>query len=112
VSDIHIERNHTLGIEAAREAARQWIEQARDEYGMECNYVEGEACDTAQFSRAGIDGTLEVTANSFLLDANLGFLFSSFSAQIERKISKNLDALLGTTTLEPKYDDDGAYGKW
>ncbi|RYY71169.1 MAG: polyhydroxyalkanoic acid synthase, partial [Comamonadaceae bacterium] len=37
--DIHIERNHTLGIEAARNAARQWIDQARDEYGLDCNYT-------------------------------------------------------------------------
>ena len=110
--DIHIERNHTLGIEAAREAAHQWIEQARDEYGMECSYVEGASCDTAKFSRAGMDGTLEVTADSFLLEANLGFLFASFSDQIERKISQNLDKLLGTDASEPKYDDDGAYGKW
>ena len=111
--DIHIERNHTLGIEAARDAARQWIEQARDEYGLDCNYTEGATCDTAEFSRAGMDGTLEVTADSFLLEANLGFLFSSFSDQIERKISQNLDKLLGTgAPAEPKYDDDGAYGKW
>ncbi len=110
--DIHIERQHTLGIEAAREAAHQWIAQARDEYGMECAYVEGDTCDTAQFSRAGMDGTLEVTADRFLLEANLGFLFSSFSDQIESKISKNLDELLGTAEPAPKYDDDGAYGKW
>ena len=110
--DIHIERNHTLGIEAARDAARQWIDQAREEYGMDCTYVEGETCDTAEFSRAGMDGTLEVTADRFLLEANLGFLFSSFSDQIERKISQNLDKLLGTDAAEPKYDDDGAYGKW
>ena len=114
--DIHIERNHTLGIEAARQAARQWIDQARDEYGLDCSYVEGATCDTAEFSRAGMDGTLEVTGDSFLLEANLGFLFSSFSDQIERKISQNLDKLLGTEAsaepAEPKYDDDGAYGKW
>ena len=110
--DIHIERNHTLGIEAAREAAHQWIELARDEYGVDCHYVEGVTCDTAEFSRAGMDGTLEVTADSFLLEARLGFLFGSFSEQIERKISQNLDKLLGPEAAEPKYDDDGAFGKW
>ena len=102
--DIHIERNHTLGMKKAREAAHQWIAQAREEYGMECAYTEGKTQDTAQFSRAGMDGTLEITGSSFLLEANLGFLFGSFSSQIERKISQNLDELLGTT---PSEEDDG-----
>jgi putative polyhydroxyalkanoate system protein len=107
VPDIHIERQHTLGIKAAREAAHQWIAQARDEYGMECAYVEGDTCDTAEFSRAGMDGTLEVTGDRFLLEANLGFLFSSFSDQIESKISKNLDKLLGTAEPALKCGADG-----
>lgn len=64
------------------------------DYGLECTYTEGKDRDLAQFSRAGIDGTFEVTAHSFKLEATLGFLFSSFSEQIEQKISRNLDALL------------------
>lgn len=110
--DIHIERNHTLGMAGARDAARQWIAQVKQDYDLDCNYVEGKACDVAQFSRAGLDGSLEVTGDSFTIDATLGFLFSAFSDQIERKITQNLDALLGTEATEPKYDDDGAYGKW
>ncbi|QNK70701.1 polyhydroxyalkanoic acid system family protein [Variovorax sp. PAMC26660] len=92
--DIHIERNHTLGIAGAREVARQWVQQAEQEFGLECAYTEGKDRDTAQFTRAGIDGTVEVTASTFTLDATLGFLFSSFSDQIEQKITRNLDALL------------------
>jgi len=95
VPDIHIERQHTLGIARARRVARQWIRQAEQEFGLECVYIEGEARDTARFSRAGIDGTVEVTADSFTLDANLGFLFASFGGVIEQKIARNLDALLG-----------------
>jgi putative polyhydroxyalkanoate system protein len=94
VPDIHIERNHTLGIAGAREVARQWVQQVEEDYGLECTYTEGKTCDVAQFSRPGIDGTVEVTADTFKLEATLGFLFSSFSEQIEQKISRNLDALL------------------
>jgi putative polyhydroxyalkanoate system protein len=94
VPDIHIERNHALGIAGAREVARQWMQQVEQDYGLECTYTEGEIHDVAQFSRAGIDGTVEVTANTLTLEATLGFLFSSFSDQIEQKIAKNLDALL------------------
>jgi putative polyhydroxyalkanoate system protein len=94
VPDILIERKHTLGIASAREVARQWIQQVEQDYGLECSYTEGKDRDLAQFSRAGIDGTVEVTAHTFKLEATLGFLFASFSQQIEQKISRNLDALL------------------
>ena len=92
--DIHIERRHRLGIAGAREVARQWVQQAEQDFGLACTYTEGKTCDLAQFTRAGIDGTLEVTADTFTLEATLGFLFSSFSEQIEQKITRNLDALL------------------
>jgi hypothetical protein len=62
VPDIHIERNHTLGIAGARKVAHQWIEQAEQEFGLECVYTPGEDRDVATFTRAGIDGTVEVTA--------------------------------------------------
>jgi putative polyhydroxyalkanoate system protein len=94
VPDIHIERNHTLGIARARVVARKWIQQAEQEFGLECVYTQGESCDTATFTRTGIDGTVEVTDTTFKLEATLGFLFSSFSEMIEAKITRNLDAML------------------
>ncbi len=94
--DIEIERKHALGIAGARRVARRWIRQVEQEYGLACSYTEGETCDVAEFSRAGIDGKVEVTADSLRLEATLGFLFSSFSQQIEQKIAGKLDALLGS----------------
>lgn len=93
--DIHIERQHTLGIARARQVARKWVRQAEQEFGLDCVYTEGEERDVATFTRAGIDGTVEVTAQTLTFDATLGFLFRSFSEMIEQKISRNLDALLG-----------------
>jgi len=95
VSDIHIERNHTLGIERAREIAQQWVDQVERDYGMECRYSEGWECDVAQFARPGAEGTLRVTADAFELHMKLGFLMDAFSSQIEAKVSRNLDELLG-----------------
>lgn len=94
MSDIHIERNHTLGMAGAREVARQWVQQVEQDYGLECTYTEGTDGDVAQFSRAGIDGTFEITGDTFRIEATLGFLFSSFGGQIEQKIARNLDELL------------------
>jgi putative polyhydroxyalkanoate system protein len=95
VSDIHIERNHALGIERAREVARGWLEMAESEYGMDCKYSEGWVSDLARFSRPGAEGTLRVTEDNFTLRLSLGFLLEAYAPQIKEKVSRNLDELLG-----------------
>lgn len=103
--DIHIERHHTLGLAKAREVAHEWVLQAERDYGLECVYEEGDACDVAKFTRTGIDGDMEVTGNSFRLRAALGFLYGSFSEQIEQRLQRNLDNLLGTGTAVDNEED-------
>ena len=92
--DIHIQREHSLGLPAARKIAFQWAEQVEEEYGMACTYEEGEDCDTVSFTRSGVKGTLTVLPDRFDLDAQLGFLLGAFKDKIEGEITKNLDALL------------------
>lgn len=92
--DILIERNHTLGLAAAREVARQWMQKAEQDYGLACSYVEGQTSDRAVFTRAGIDGSVDVGADTFALRATLGMLFGGFSAEIEQRLGRSLDALL------------------
>ncbi|MFM9880884.1 MAG: polyhydroxyalkanoic acid system family protein [Burkholderiaceae bacterium] len=94
MADIHIERQHKLGLPKARKLAFQWAEQAEAQLDMACTYEEGQASDTVGFERSGVSGTLEVTASQFVLQAKLGFLLSAFKGKIEGEISKNLDALL------------------
>jgi len=95
VSDIHIERNHTLGIERAREVARGWLNKVESEYGMDCKYSEGWISDIARFSRVGAEGTLRVSEDNFTLRMTLGFLMESYTEQIREQITRNLDDLLG-----------------
>ena len=94
MADIHIHRDHQLGLAKARTVALQWAEQAESEFDMECTILEGETSDTVEFSRSGVKGELIVAANHFTLDAKLGFLLGAFSTRIEREIEANLDALL------------------
>ena len=61
---------------------------------MACTYEEGEAQDSLHFSRAGIQGTLQVSADQFALDAELGFLFGAFKERIESEMTAQLDKLL------------------
>lgn len=94
MANIHILRNHKLGLSAARKVAFKWAEQAETELKMECTYEEGATQDEVAFQRSGVSGTLHVTKDKFELDATLGFLLGAFKDRIEDEIVKNLDALL------------------
>ena len=92
--DIHISRDHSLGLAQARKLAFRWAEAAEQNLGVECTYEEGKAEDVVSFTRAGANGELKVTRDRFELDARLGFLLGAFRERIEGEIVKNLDLLL------------------
>lgn len=92
--DIHIEREHALGLPKARELAFKWAEEAERRLDMECTYEEGKTSDLVSFARSGVNGELRVTKDRFELQARLGFLLGAFKDRIETEIVKNLDDLL------------------
>lgn len=92
--DIHIQRDHSLGLPEARKLAFRWAELAEEKFDMACSYEEGKTSDLVSFSRSGVNGELKVTPDSFELDARLGFLLGVFKERIESEISRNLDELL------------------
>jgi putative polyhydroxyalkanoate system protein len=94
MADIHIHRDHTLGLAKARKIAWKWAEEVENKFDMECTVIEGESSDTVEFKRTGVSGRLIVAGEHFELDAKLGFLLGAFSKTIEGEITKNLDALL------------------
>ena len=100
--DIHIHRDHRLGLAQARKIAWQWAEEVEANFDMECTVVEGEDSDTVEFTRSGVNGTLLVAADHFDLNAKLGFLLGAFSRRIESEIEKNLDELLARSEAEGK----------
>jgi putative polyhydroxyalkanoate system protein len=94
VPDIHITREHALGLAKARQLAFRWAEIAEAKLDMECTYEEGKTADLVCFKRPGASGELKVTKDSFVLDARLGLLLGIFRDRIESAIVENLDALL------------------
>lgn len=102
MADIHLHRDHTLGLPAARQVAFQWAEQAEAEFGMACTYEEGADSDLVRFSRSGAQGTLSVTQDSFEVSAELGWLLGAFKEKIEAAMVKNLDALLAHKAAAPR----------
>lgn len=94
MADIHIVREHALGLPQARKLAFRWAEVAEQKLEMECTYAEGKISDEVQFRRPGASGTLKVTKDHFRLEAKLGLLLGMFKGRIESEIVKNLDQLL------------------
>ena len=78
MANLHISRQHALGLAQARKLAFQWAEQVEKEFGMECTYEEGKTEDLVTFTRSGVNGELKVTKDRFELDARLGFLLGAF----------------------------------
>jgi putative polyhydroxyalkanoate system protein len=83
-----------MSMMQARKAAFEWATQAETKFDMDCTYAEGESADEVTFRRSGVSGTLTVTADTFELQAKLGFLLGAFKDKIEGEIVKNLDALI------------------
>jgi putative polyhydroxyalkanoate system protein len=102
MSDIHMHRDHSLGLAKARKVAWAWAEEVEQKFGMECTVIEGEFSDTVEFSRSGVAGSLVVAADHFDLNAKLGFLLGTFARTIEAEIEKNLDTLLGKAAAAGK----------
>ena len=94
MADLHIVREHALGLPKARKIAFKWAEQVETEFGMQCVYAEGELIDEVEFVRSGVTGSLSVSKDRFELRAQLGFLLGAFKGTIEAEIVKNLDAML------------------
>jgi putative polyhydroxyalkanoate system protein len=94
VADIHIVREHALGLPKARKLALRWAEVAEKKLDMACTYEEGKTSDVVMFKRPGASGELRVTKDKFELDARLGLLLGIFKERIQAEIVKNLDLLL------------------
>lgn len=100
--DIHIHREHSLGLAKARKIAAQWTQDVEDKFDMACETLVGKTSDTVSFKRSGVNGSLVVAADHFELNAKLGFLLGAFSKRIETEIQTNLDALLAKSTPKGK----------
>jgi putative polyhydroxyalkanoate system protein len=96
MAEIHIRRQHDLGIVRARKTAMEWAEWVERDFQMTCEVTEGPESDRVTFTRSGISGTLLVGPDIFELNAKLGFLLGAFSRTIESEIVKTLDKMLAT----------------
>jgi putative polyhydroxyalkanoate system protein len=94
MADLHLHRDHTLGLARARKVALKWAEDVEEKLDMECTLLEGDDEDVLEFRRSGVDGRMVVAATFFDLEATLGFLFKPFVGRIEAEVRKQLDEAL------------------
>ncbi len=101
MANIHIHRDHKLGLAKARKIAMAWAEAAEERFGMECTIYEGEEADTVEFARSGVKGELIVSGDAFELQAKLGILLGALRGTIEKEIEGELDKLLAAGKAAP-----------
>jgi putative polyhydroxyalkanoate system protein len=87
MSEIHLQRKHTLGLKKAKVAAQKVADELAESFDMESRW-DGNAL---HFSRAGVTGCLTVTRDRVSLDARLGLLLAAFRPRIEERLQKDFD---------------------
>ena len=87
MSQIHLQRKHSIGLKKAKVAAQKVADDLAEEYGVESRW-QG---DVLKFSRSGVDGELRVGKSEVVLEAKLGFLLSAFRGRIEAHVNDNFD---------------------
>lgn len=91
MAQLHVLREHMLGLPRARKVAKAWAQEVEDEFELRCTFEAGREGDVVRFERSGVSGTLRVTAQRFELDAKLGLLLGAFRGRIEAEITRRLD---------------------
>lgn len=94
MSHILIERQHALGLSAARQHAQTWAAKATAKFGVQCRYETGSDSDVLHFDGNGMEGHLLVTGNQLKLQAQLGFLAAMFQDKIEAKLHEQFDEMV------------------
>lgn len=88
---IDIQRSHSLGLERAREVTDRIAAAISRKFGIDSAW-EG---DSLLIKRTGVDGRIEVAADSVRVRAQLGLMLGAFKSRIEDEIRHQLDQHFG-----------------
>lgn len=88
MANIHIKRNHTLGIENARSEVEKIAQSLRSELQADYKW----SGNKLLFERLGATGTIDVGADYIDVDVQLGMPLSLMKGKIEESINDKLDA--------------------
>lgn len=90
MSIIIVEREHQLGLVAARAKAQALAERLAEKYDVSYQWHG----DTLTVRRAGAAGTIVVDASRIYIELRLGVLFSALKGRIKQEMETALDQRL------------------
>ncbi|HLT27998.1 MAG TPA: polyhydroxyalkanoic acid system family protein [Zeimonas sp.] len=88
---IHLERTHRLGLKKARAAAQRVADDMAQTFEMTSEW-DGNAL---RFERSGVSGSLRVSRDRVVLDAQIGGLLTVFRGRIEERLNADFDRYFG-----------------
>lgn len=90
MAKIEIERQHSLGKQAARESVDGLAQKLSERQGLACRW-DG---DVMLMERSGVDGRIEVGEDRVRVEVTLGLLLAPMSGLLKQEIEKALDKRL------------------
>jgi putative polyhydroxyalkanoate system protein len=90
MTQISVERKHTLGRDAARAKAQALVDRLSREYDLKASW-DGDRVDVA---RSGANGSVHIGQDSIRVDLKLGMMMSMMSGTIKGEIERALDKAL------------------
>lgn len=91
MADLHIEKYHNLDLITARTQAKKWLSDVQSRLGLDIDYHEGEAQDTATIKKSGVDARAVLDDTKITFEADLGFFAKPLKGVIQDGIEEGLD---------------------
>ncbi|NBA94087.1 polyhydroxyalkanoic acid system family protein [Pseudomonas sp. R5(2019)] len=90
MTQISVERKHSLGREAARQKAEVLVEKLSKQYDLKAHWNG----DTLEVKRSGANGTIQIGEDSIKVELKLGMMLSMMGGTIKSEIERALDKVL------------------
>ena len=90
MSKINIERNHSLGLEVAKEKVVEVEHKLQERFGLNTAWKG----NTVHIDGKGVSGTLEVGESSVRLNLKLGLALRLFAGKITESVERAFDRAL------------------
>lgn len=87
MTQISVERKHSLGRAAARQKAEVLVQKLAREYDLKASWVG----DTVEVKRSGANGTIRIGDDTIRVDLKLGMMLSIMGSSIKSEIERALD---------------------
>jgi putative polyhydroxyalkanoate system protein len=90
MSQISVERKHSLGRDVAKQKAELLVEKLVSKYDVKAQWLG----DTVEVKRSGANGVISIDDETIRVDLKLGMMLSMMSGTIESEIERVLDKAL------------------